>query len=126
MYSAAIAMIGSAAGGVFSRPFTIQGFATILAWAVGGFIFMPVWLFIRAKTALRTLTTAPGGISTQIGRLQGDIPWDKVSAVIDAGLYVVITRANGNSFLIPKRAFAGPEQQAQFLKDIETWRCGVV
>jgi hypothetical protein len=44
---------------------------------------MPLWLFIRAKTALRTLTVA-GGISTQIGRLKGDVPWDKVKAVTDA------------------------------------------
>jgi hypothetical protein len=92
---------------------------------VGAFIFMLLWLFIRAKRALRTLTIAPSGISTQIGRLKGDVPWDKVKAVTDAGSYVVITRANGNSFLIPKRAFAGPDQEAQFLRDIEAWRRGV-
>ena len=122
VYSAAIAIIVSASGGVFSRPLTMQTFATVFAWAVGAFIFMPLWLFIRAKTALRTLTVAPSGISTQIGRLKGAVPWDKVKAVTDAGSYVVITRANGNSFLIPKRAFRGPDQQARFLKDIEAWR----
>jgi hypothetical protein len=100
----------------------MQSFATVFAWAVGAFIFMPFWLFIRAKTALRTLTLAPSGISTQIGRLKGDVPWNKVKAVTDAGSYVLITRANSSSFLIPKRAFAGPDQQAQFLKDIEAWR----
>jgi len=124
-YAAAIAVIGSAAGGVFSQPLSMRSFATILAWAVGGFIFMPFWLFIRAKTALLALTIAPGGISTEIGCLRGDIPWDKVAAVTDAGSYVVIARANGNSLLIPKRAFAGPERQAQFLNDIEAWRCAV-
>ena len=74
VYSAAIAVIVSAAGGVFSRPLTVQSLATVLAWAVGAFIFMPLWLFIRAKMALRTLTIAPGGISTQIGSLKGDVP----------------------------------------------------
>lgn len=122
VYSAAIAVIVSASGGVFSRPLTVQSLATVLAWAVGAFIFMPLWLFIRAKTALRTLTIAPDGISTQIGSLKGDVPWDKVKTVTDAGPYVIITRANGNSFLIPNRAFAGPDQQAQFLSDVEAWR----
>lgn len=125
VYLAAIAVIVSASGGVFSRPLTVQSVATVFAWAVGGFSFMLVWLFMTAKTSMRTLTVAPSGISTQIGRLKGDVAWDKVKAVTDAGSYVVITRANGNSFLIPKRAFGGSDQQAQFLRDIEAWRHGV-
>ena len=125
VYLAAIAVIVSASGGVFSRPLTVQSVATVFAWAVGAFIFMLVWLFMTAKTSMRTLTVAPSGISTQIGRLKGDVAWDKVKAVTDAGSYVVITRANGNSFLIPKRAFAGSDQQAQFLRDIEAWRHAV-
>jgi hypothetical protein len=122
VYSAAIAVIVSASGGPFPRPLNVQSLARVFAWAVGAFIFMLLWLFMRAKRALRTLTIAPSGISTQIGRLKGDVPWNKVKAVTDAGSYVLITRANSSSFLIPKRAFAGPDQQAQFLKDIEAWR----
>lgn len=122
VYSAAIAVIVSSSSGVFSRPLTVQTVATVFAWAVGAFIFMLLWVFITAKRAMRTLTVAPSGISTQIGRMKADVPWHKVKAVTDAGSYVVITRANGNSFLIPKRAFSGPDQKAQFLRDIEAWR----
>lgn len=125
VYSVAVAVIVSASGGAFFRPLTVKSLATGFAWALGAFIFMPLWLFIRAKTALRTLTVVPNGISTQIGHLKGDVPWDKVKAVTDAGSYVVIVRANGNSFLIPKRAFAGPDQETQFFQDIEAWRRAV-
>lgn len=122
LYSAAIAVMVAASGGVFSRGLSVQSLATVFAWALGAFIMILLWTFMRAKTATRTLTVTPHGISTQIGRLKGDVPWEKVKAVTDAGSYVVITRANGNSFLIPARAFAGPDQRAQFLTNIEAWR----
>jgi hypothetical protein len=88
----------------------------------GAFGFMPLWLFIRGKTNVRTLTTAPEGISTEIGPLKGQTPWNKVKLVPDMGRHVLIVVATGNAYVIPSSAFEGPDQQAQFVAQIDHWR----
>ena len=59
VYLAAIAVIVSASGGVFSRPLTVQSVATVFAWAVGAFIFMLVWLFMTAKGSVAKFIFEP-------------------------------------------------------------------
>jgi hypothetical protein len=121
VYSAGASLLASAAGGVFSKPLTAGDFLTF-AWAAGALAFMPLWLFIRGKTEVRTLTAASDGISTQIGRLSGNIPWSQVKVVTDTGSHVLVARTNGNAFIIPSRAFEGPDQKVQFLREAEAWR----
>jgi hypothetical protein len=89
---------------------------------LGAVLFMPVGLFLRAKTDERTLTVSPEGISTEIGSLKGQIPWRKVDAVTDTGPHVLVVGTTGNAFFIPNRAFREPGQKAEFLALIERWR----
>jgi len=35
---------------------------------------------------------------------------------------VLIVGTTGNAFLIPERAFSGPEQRAQFVREIKDWK----
>jgi hypothetical protein len=91
------------------------------AWSVGIFLFMPVWLFIRAKTAPRTVVTSSEGIYSEIGKLRVQVPWRKIAAITDAGRYVLVTRRNGNSFYVPDRAFSGAAQREEFLGEFRRW-----
>jgi len=91
------------------------------AWSVGAFLFMPVWLFIRAKTAQRILVTSSEGIDTQIGKLRVQVPWQKIAAITDAGRYVLLTRRNGNSLFVPDRAFSTTAQRDEFLGELRRW-----
>ena len=107
--------------GAFSRSFTLKD-VVIGAFAAGGFmIFLPAMLFIRGKTAKRSLTISSEGITTEIGSLNARIPWRKVKIIAKTDRYVLISRANGNAFFIPSRAFSGPEQQAEFVTKIQNW-----
>ncbi len=83
---------------------------------------MPALLFVRAKTAKRTLTASPNGISTQIGKLEGFVPWRRVKIIKDEGAYILVASRTGNCFLVPTRAFASREERALFLSNIEHLR----
>ena len=65
---------------------------------------------------------SPQGISTEIGSRKGEVPWGKVRLVENAGRHVLIVGATGNAFLIPGRAFGGPEQQAQFVQEVNSFQ----
>jgi hypothetical protein len=91
------------------------------AWAVGTLFFVPLWLFISGKTGKRTLTISSDGISTQIGRLRGQVPWNKVRVVTETPQFVLIVGTTGNAFFIPHRAFAGLEHQGHFVAEIKRW-----
>jgi len=122
MYSVGLGVLSLAIGGAFSRSLTAGDAISALAWAVGAFLFMPLWLFVRGKTKERTLSISVQSISTEIGSRKGEVPWGKVRLVENAGCHVLIVGATGNAFLIPGRAFSGPEQQAQFVQEINSWR----
>ena len=83
---------------------------------------MVLWVFIRGKTAERTLSVSELGISTGIGLISAQVPWSKVRVISDAGEYVLIARTNGNAFFIPSRAFTGPSQKVQFIEEADRWR----
>jgi hypothetical protein len=84
-------------------------------------IFLPLMLFIRGKTSKRSLTVSPEGMSTEIGSIKGQIPWHKLKVIVETESYVLLSRANGNVFFIPSRAFSGPEHQAEFVTEIRGW-----
>jgi hypothetical protein len=122
IYSASLGVFSLLLGGAFSHPLSVHDLIVVLVWMLGAFAFMPLWLFIRGKTAERTLTVSPEGISTEIGSLKGHVPWSKVKLVTFASQHVLIVGATGNAFFIPSRAFQGPEEKAQFIKEIDHWR----
>ena len=105
-----------------ARTLTGGDIGYALAWAIGLFLFMPFWLFVRGKTSERTLSVSEAGILTQIGKLNGEIPWKSVSLVDDGGDFILICRIGGNAFFIPNRAFARGEQREAFLQEIRRLR----
>ncbi len=122
IYLAAMAVFAVATRGAFSRSLTGRDLTVAIAWTAGAVVSMLLWLFIRGKTDERTLTASPEGISTQIGSLKGQIPWSKVKLVTQTSRHVLIVGATGNAFFIPSRAFEGPDQQTQFMTQIDHWR----
>jgi len=122
IYSFGLGVLCLAIGGAFSRSLRARDAVSVLAWALGAFLFMPLWLFVRGKTNERTLSISAQGISTEIGSCKGEVPWGKVRLVENAGRHVLIVGATGNAFLIPGRAFGGPEQQAQFVQEVNSFQ----
>jgi hypothetical protein len=122
IYSVAVGLMFLVMSGAFSRSLTARDALTALAVSAGLFLFMPLWLFVRGKTAERTLSISERGISTEIGSLKGEVPWGKVRLVQDTGHHVLIVRGTGNAFLIPRRAFSSPEQLTQFVQEVDGWR----
>jgi YcxB-like protein len=121
-YSVALGLLPLLFNGAFSRGVESHDVIVGFAWMVGAFTFMPLWLFLRGKTSERTLTVSQNGISTQIGSMKGEIPWSKVKLVAEADENVLIVGATGNAFFIPGRAFQSPDQKAQFIEQIMSWR----
>ena len=122
VYCVVLGLIPVAFTAGYSRSFTSSDAVLVVAWAAGAFAFITLWLVVRGKTSMRTLTTSPEGISTKIGSLTGQVPWNKVKLIADTGQHILIVGASGNAFLIPTRAFAGPEQKAQFITQADSWR----
>lgn len=82
---------------------------------------MPAYLFLRGKTSMRTLTISPEGLSTEIGKIKAQRPWNYVKVVSESPNYVLIASAGGNAFFIPDRAFATSEQKSEFVASIRKW-----
>jgi hypothetical protein len=97
------------------RSVSLQDGLIAVAFGLGVLFFLPLALFMLGKTGKRTLTLSDEGISTEIGALKGTVPWHKVKLVSDTGQFILITNSRGNAFIVPSRAFSGPEQRALFL-----------
>ena len=122
IYSVGLGLLTLAMGGAFSRSLTVGDKSRALSWAVGAFLFMPLWLFVRGKTEERTLSVSARGISTEIGARKGEVPWGKVRLVENAGRHVLIVGTTGNAFVVPGRAFTGPDKQTEFVQEIDSGR----
>ncbi|MGA2598536.1 MAG: YcxB family protein [Bryobacteraceae bacterium] len=131
IYVVGLGLLVLAMRGANSRSVTFRDFIVAILWAIGGVLFMHLWLFIRGKTDERTVTVSPEGISTTIGRLSGKVPWKKVKLVTDTSEHAVIEgpmlkgdgwTTTGNAFYIPNRAFPEAGQRAQFISLINQWR----
>ncbi len=121
-YSLLLGIFSLVSHRVLSGPITLHDVFVALGWSLGAFLLMPIWLFVRGKTQERTLTISQQGIATEIGSMHGKIPWGDVKAVTAARSYIVIVGLKGNSFIIPDRAFGGPEARSQFLTQSQQWR----
>jgi YcxB-like protein len=122
VYSIALGLLPLLLTGALSRRVGFHDLMVALAWMAGAFAFMPLGLFLRGKTAERRLTVSKDGISTQIGSMKGEVPWSKVKLIASAGEHVLIVGRTGNAFFIPGRAFQRPEDKAQFIEQIASWR----
>lgn len=107
--------------GVTTRAFTFNDVAIGLLAGVAFMLFLPIMLFIRAKTSKRWLTLSPDGISTQIGTIRGGVSWKQIKVISETDRYVLISRASGNAFFVPSRAFSNSEQRAEFVTRAKRW-----
>lgn len=123
LYAVAAALAALVIRAAVLRSFTPMDALIAVAWGLGYLVLISVWVTIRGKTAKRTLTVSCGGISTEIGRIKGKIPWTKVRSVSDHSKFVLIARTNGNAFFVPNRAFSSPGQRNEFLAKIRDWNC---
>jgi YcxB-like protein len=121
LYSVAIGFVSLSFHVLLSRSLTVRD--AILAAALAAFmpVFFSLWAFIRAKTDKRSLTISSSGVSTEIGRLKGLVPWEKIREATDTPQFVLIARTNGNAFFVPHRAFSGQEQRDDFLAELNAW-----
>ena len=74
IYSVGLGLYSLLMRGAFTRSFRADDALFAVASTVGAFLFIPFWVFIRGKTAERTLTVSEKGISTEIGSAKGEIP----------------------------------------------------
>jgi hypothetical protein len=107
--------------GRVSRSVTPRDVMIAVGWTIGFLLVLPLGMFIRAKTAKRTLKVSRGGIWTEIGRSRKQYAWKKIGEVTDTRQFILIALTNGNAFFIPHRAFPGVEQREQFLTETRRW-----
>jgi YcxB-like protein len=121
LYSIAIGLITLLIRVLFSEPLRAGDVVGAALWAVGFFLFIPFWMFIRGKTAKRTLTVSLDGIATEIGRIKAQIPWSKVRMITETPQFILIAHTKGNAFFVPNRAFSEPSQKVEFLDAVRQW-----
>jgi hypothetical protein len=122
IYCLVLGILAVIMSGAFSGRLTLGDARLIVPWTISAFCFVVVWVFIRAKTAERTLNVTESGISTRIGRLDGRVSWAKVADVKNTDQHVLIVGSSGNSFFIPNRAFSSPDQKLKIISDMNRWR----
>ncbi len=98
-----------------------EDFLAALVWMVVVFLLLLIWVFLRAKIKVRSLSISGQGVYTEIGRIKADYPWSKVKEIKDVGSYILVVNRSGNAFFIPNRAFTDPNQRADFLQKLNQW-----
>jgi hypothetical protein len=121
IYAVMVGVVVVVASGTLSHPTGATIATKFLCGVVGYALFLPVILFVRAKTSTRSLTISDAGISTKIGSFTGAVPWKAVRVIHAGDSFVLIGRTNGNAFFIPDRAFHSSEEKAQFLSSAKVW-----
>jgi|SRR5580704_2030925 YcxB-like protein len=121
LYSVGIGVFTLLYRAALTRSVTPSDVMIAVGYGVGFLLVLPLWLFIRAKTAKRTLKVSRGGIWTEIGRIGKQYEWKQIREVTDARQFILIALTNGNAFFIPRRAFPGIEQREHFLTETRRW-----
>jgi hypothetical protein len=121
LYSFGFSVLFMMSSGPLSRILTLHGALTAAVTTLAFIFLLPVILFIRAKTARRSLTISADGISTEIGSLTGIVPWSKIKTFKETEHSILVAGANGNAFFIPHRAFIDPAHKAEFATQIKNW-----
>jgi len=78
-------------------------------------ILLALYPLARFKPQIRILTIGRAGLTTSIGKLDGQVSWRDVDAIDDREGLIVIRRTNGNAFVVPDRAFASTADREAFL-----------
>jgi YcxB-like protein len=121
LYSVGIGVFTLLYRAALTRSVTPGDVMIAVGYGVGFLLVLPLWLFIRAKTAKRTLKVSPSGIWTEIGRIRKQYEWKQIREVTDAPQFILIALTSGNAFFIPHRAFPGIGQRERFLTETRRW-----
>jgi len=100
------------------RPLSMLYAAVGSGVLVGFFAAIPQLAF---KSQERTLFVDENGVQTIIGRKSGSVTWAKVADIVDEGELLYIIRKNGNSFIIPRRAFTSDHERTKFVLKVRGW-----
>jgi hypothetical protein len=94
--------------------FPSKGLTLSIGLAFMGVAFTVLYPQLMFKPQLRTLVLDRDGLKTTIGTKSGARAWQELKSIEDVNEYLIITGKNGNTFIIPPRAFATPERRADF------------
>ncbi|MEH3038449.1 MAG: YcxB family protein [Sphingomonas paucimobilis] len=94
--------------------------AAAIAAASVTILFFVLYPQLRYKAETRELILSEDGITTSIGRRRADIPWSDIAAIDADELSFVIQRSNLNALIVPARAFASPDERAEFEAFVRT------
>ncbi len=84
-------------------------------------VVFPLLSQLMFKPAMREFTIDATGWQTRIGAQTATRAWREVRTVADAGDLIEIIGVNGNSMLVPRRAFADGRARAEFLAAAVAW-----
>jgi hypothetical protein len=94
---------------------------TAVLSALACMLVFALWPQIRFKPAERTLLVNPSGWTTTIGKVRGECAWHEIREIVESSGMICIVGTNGNSLLIPPRAFNTQEARHRFLADVRQW-----
>jgi hypothetical protein len=99
-----------------AHSLTLTDWVIALVWGAIIFSLFPLVLRLRTKKDKRTLSIEPDKLSTQIGKLSGEVPWAKVDSLHVTDEHIFLIRTNMNGFAIPRRAFVDETQRREFIR----------
>ena len=102
-------------------PLTLVDWVIALIWGAIIFSLFPLILRLRTKKDKRTLLIQPDKLSTQIGKLTGEVPWANVDSLYVTDEHIFLIRKNMNGFAIPRRAFVDETQRKEFIRLCEDY-----
>jgi hypothetical protein len=104
-----------------SHSLNLADWTIALVWGVVIFFLFPLILRLRTKKDKRTLSIQPDRLSTQVGKLSGDVPWIKMDSLYVTDDHIFLIRKNMNGFAIPRRAFVDETQRKEFIRLCEQY-----
>jgi len=104
-----------------THSLTVTDGIIALIWGAALFFLFPLILRFRTKKDKRTLSIQPDRLSTQIGGLSGNVPWEKVDSMHVTDEHIFLIRKNMNGFAIPQRAFLDESQRKEFIRLCEQY-----
>ena len=104
-----------------THSLTLADWTIALIWGAVFFFLFPLILRLRTKKEKRTLSIQPAKLSTQVGKLSGDVPWAKLDSLYATDEHIFLIRKNMNGFAIPRRAFVDETQRKEFIRLCEQY-----
>ena len=104
-----------------NHSLTLADWTIALILGAAFFFLFPLFLRLRTKQIKRTLSIQPDKLSTQIGKLSGDVPWTRVDSLHVTDEHIFLIRKNMNAFAIPRRAFVDESQRKEFIRLCEQY-----